>query len=230
MVILDIVKGSSFIDDKHRLCVALSRAIQGEMILMTHEMSVRINHRYGQAKPQYLSKLYSECFAAAQTLRCRSTRGSPIPPRRNIKIEEEATSLKACDVCRSTDCSFPESRGEGNPRTLCEAQPDEQASPPPMLNNNTLPVDSCQDQSNFPIEKVADNDSGSPSSPAAGIETQSNGSSPVSDDNDSAPTEASMEPAPKKAKLENSKDACTEAQSLTGPQAPVESEVSRELS
>ena len=73
VVIVDIVKASDFIDERHRLCVALSCAIQGEIILMSEQMSQTILTRDGRRSPLYLSRVWTHCQTAKQILHCSST-------------------------------------------------------------------------------------------------------------------------------------------------------------
>lgn len=71
IVIVDLVKPSDYTDDPNRLAVALSKSIQGEIILMNHYMSL---HRLvpGQKVPsEVMCKIWDECRINSQILNDR---------------------------------------------------------------------------------------------------------------------------------------------------------------
>lgn len=51
VVLFDTVKSSSHAGDPHRLCVALTRAIQAEIVLLKREDSLKASGRNGPYKP-----------------------------------------------------------------------------------------------------------------------------------------------------------------------------------
>lgn len=72
---VDIVKPSSYIDDRNKLCTALSKARYGEIIMMNYKMSrQRLGGasnpgEEGHASSQHLCKVYDECDESKQVLR-----------------------------------------------------------------------------------------------------------------------------------------------------------------
>lgn len=66
IVFVDIVKPSDYIDNKHRLCVAMTRAIQGEVILLSKRMSSARLTRWGREPSVYLKKIWTKCLLAGQ--------------------------------------------------------------------------------------------------------------------------------------------------------------------
>lgn len=75
LVFVDIVKPSKYIDDRHKLCTALSKAKYGEIILMSYKMTtMRLGStQHGKETPEtsskYLSKVMEECEENRQVLR-----------------------------------------------------------------------------------------------------------------------------------------------------------------
>lgn len=68
VVMFDTVKSSSHVDNPHRLCVALTRAIQAEIILLRRGDSEKASGRNGPYQPEWLSKVFAECEQGGQVL------------------------------------------------------------------------------------------------------------------------------------------------------------------
>lgn len=107
LVILDIVKGSEFVEDKNRLCVALSRAIQGEMIIMDQRASLDIAYRTRRGPPVHLAKLWAECQRTNALYDSRSTEEYP---GLALKVEKDKEQVvpepPTCEVCHAPDCAL----------------------------------------------------------------------------------------------------------------------------
>lgn len=68
LVVVDIVKASDYVDEKHRLCVTLSRAVQGEVIIMSYRMKQHAWGEDGHFEPYHLGRLWDHCRANEQVL------------------------------------------------------------------------------------------------------------------------------------------------------------------
>ena len=64
-VFVEIVKSSSFTDDPRKLNVVLSRAVQGEVILLPAGYTRMASRQGGTFRPEWLSRVYKHCEEAA---------------------------------------------------------------------------------------------------------------------------------------------------------------------
>ena len=144
---------------------------------------------------------------------------------------KEVTSLPYGTHARSAAClTCRLGKGPGRDSATLEEQLNlgVPQSPVEELGNETQSK-SAPAKSKRPVGELT-SDGLCNASPTTGAGSEINGSSTVSDDNDSTATEASTKSALKKVKLQTSNGDCDGRRLMAGREAPVESELCRELS